>query len=107
MQPGYPKLSAHAYIHFRIYIELAEQYGKMDPASNVLKRHVLADHLREVIETLEEKGDQIASLYDLLSFKDKPDAAVPLLSRRNPRARHTINARRREGAGGVPIDAKA
>jgi hypothetical protein len=78
----------------------------MDPASNTLKRHVLADHLREVIETLEEKGDQIASLYDVLSFKDTPDAAV-LLSRRNPRTRSNIHARRQEGAGGLPIDVKA
>jgi Centrosome microtubule-binding domain of Cep57 len=79
----------------------------MDPASNILKRHVLADHLREVIEALEEKGDQIASLYDLLSFKDKPDAAVPLLSRRNLGTRHTTNTHRREGASSVPIDVNA
>ena len=56
----------------RIYLELAEQYGIIDAASNVAKRNVLADHLREVIDTLEQKGDQIASLYDLLDFQDKP-----------------------------------
>lgn len=78
-------------------MELAEQYGLMDAASNVTKRNVLAEHLREVIDTLEQKvalfisssimsanlalaqGDQIASLYDLLSFKDKPisESIVP------------------------------
>lgn len=41
----------------------------MDPASNALKRNVLADHLREVIDTLESKGDQIAALYDVLRLR--------------------------------------
>ncbi|KAF8755017.1 Centrosome microtubule-binding domain of Cep57 [Rhizoctonia solani] len=36
------------------------------------KRNVLAEHLKEVIDTLEKRGDQIASLYDLLSVNDKP-----------------------------------
>ena len=66
--------------------------------SNVVKRNVLADHLREVIDILEQKvrvcrlilqpmltfastmqGNQIASLYDLLTFKDKPvsESVVP------------------------------
>ncbi|KAG8932085.1 26S proteasome regulatory subunit 6A [Tulasnella sp. 417] len=58
--------------HKSIYVELAEQYALMDAASNVAKRNVLAEHLREVIDILEQKGDQIASLYDLLAFKDKP-----------------------------------
>jgi len=61
------------FTHYKsIYVELAEQYGLMDAASNVSKRNVLAEHLREVIDILEQKGDQIASLYDLLTFKDKP-----------------------------------
>ncbi|TFY78466.1 hypothetical protein EWM64_g5546 [Hericium alpestre] len=61
--------------HYKgIYTELADQYKLMDPASNVVKRNVLAEHLREVIDVLEQKGDQIASLYDLLSFEDKPAA---------------------------------
>jgi hypothetical protein len=37
-------------------MELAEQYAVMDAASNVAKRHVLADHLREVIDCLEQKA---------------------------------------------------
>jgi hypothetical protein len=62
----------------------------LDAASAIAKRHVLAEHLKEVIDTLEQKvscfqlatrsieqadkqADQIASLYDLLTFKDKPD----------------------------------
>jgi hypothetical protein len=53
-------------------MELAEQYAAMDAASNAARRRVLADHLREVIDELERRGDQIASLYDLLAFRDQP-----------------------------------
>ncbi|ORY32305.1 hypothetical protein BCR39DRAFT_523842 [Naematelia encephala] len=61
------------FAHYKsIYSELADQYKVLDAASNVGKRRVLADHLREVIDTLEQKADQIASLYDLLHFKDRP-----------------------------------
>jgi hypothetical protein len=42
-------------IHCSIYIELAEQYGLMDAASNVSIRNVLAEHLREVIDILVQK----------------------------------------------------
>lgn len=45
----------HANTMSSIYIELAEQYGLMDAASNISKRNVLADHLREVIDILEQK----------------------------------------------------
>jgi hypothetical protein len=38
-----------------IYSELADQYKILDAASNVAKRNVLAEHLREVIDTLEQK----------------------------------------------------
>ena len=58
-----------------IYIELASQYTLMDSTSNVAKRNVLAEHLKEVIDTLEQKGDQIASLYSLLAFEDRPVGA--------------------------------
>ncbi|KAI0317641.1 hypothetical protein OF83DRAFT_1120269 [Amylostereum chailletii] len=65
------------FTHYKgIYLELAHQYGLMDPASNVVKRNVLAEHLREVIDVLEQRGDQIASLYDLLTFEDKPTAGA-------------------------------
>lgn len=62
-----------------IYVELADQYKDMDAVSNVRKRNILAQHLREVVDILEQKGDQIASLSDLLSFKDKPvaESVVP------------------------------
>ncbi|KDQ09859.1 hypothetical protein BOTBODRAFT_58395 [Botryobasidium botryosum FD-172 SS1] len=61
------------FAHYKsIYIELADQYKLMDAASSPAKRHVLAEHLKEVVDTLEHKGDQIASLYDLLNYKDKP-----------------------------------
>lgn len=65
----------------RIYVELADQYKAMDAASDASKRRLLADHLREIIDVLEQKADQIASLYDLLHFEDKPlppsSAGVP------------------------------
>ena len=38
-----------------IYTELADQYKLMDAASNVVKRNVLAQHLREVIDVLEQR----------------------------------------------------
>ncbi|KAI0086584.1 hypothetical protein BDY19DRAFT_960654 [Irpex rosettiformis] len=68
------------FTHYKsIYVELADQYKEIDPVSNVAKRNVLAEHLREVIDILEQKGDQIASLYDLLTYNDKPvqESVVP------------------------------
>lgn len=77
----------------------------MDAASNVSKRNVLAEHLREVIDVLEQKvkrlihyhqsflltfkplqGDQIASLYDLLTFKDKPVSESVISENRRTRS---------------------
>lgn len=55
-------------LSFRMYLELAEQYGAMDPASNVIKRNVLADHLREIIDILQKNGEEIAALYDALKL---------------------------------------
>lgn len=69
---SHPRNALLIYLGDSMYLELADQYGVMDAASNVAKRNVLADHLRDVIDTLEQKGDQIASLYELLNFRDKP-----------------------------------
>ncbi|KAL0066156.1 hypothetical protein AAF712_006781 [Marasmius tenuissimus] len=61
------------FTHYKgVYVELADEYKDMDPISDVPKRNLLAQHLREVVDILEQKGDQIASLYDLLTFQDKP-----------------------------------
>ncbi|KAJ7175702.1 hypothetical protein C8R46DRAFT_1174491 [Mycena filopes] len=61
------------FTHYKsVYVELADQYKDMDAVSDVPKRNMLAKHLREVVDILEQKGDQIASLYDCLTFKDKP-----------------------------------
>ncbi|KAJ7696012.1 hypothetical protein B0H17DRAFT_1270306 [Mycena rosella] len=66
------------FTHYKsVYVELADQYKDMDAVSDVPKRNMLAKHLREVVDILEQKGDQIASLYDCLTFKDKPIAAGP------------------------------
>ncbi|KAG8876345.1 hypothetical protein FRB97_004284 [Tulasnella sp. 331] len=63
--------------HKSIYVELAEQYAIMDAVSNVAKRNILAEHLRDVIDTLELKGDQIAALYDLLSGGNRQLSGTP------------------------------
>ncbi|PBK97754.1 hypothetical protein ARMGADRAFT_650965 [Armillaria gallica] len=69
------------FTHYKsVYVELADQYKDMDAVSDVPKRNMLAQHLREVVDILEQKGDQIASLTDLLTFKDKP-AAESVLNR--------------------------
>lgn len=44
------------FAHYKsIYVELADQYKVLDAASAVAKRHVLASHLKEVIDCLEQK----------------------------------------------------
>ncbi|KAM6494066.1 hypothetical protein JOM56_010427 [Amanita muscaria] len=61
------------FTHYKsVYCELADRYKEMDAVSEVRRRNILAKHLKEVVDILEQKGDQIAALYDLLSFKDKP-----------------------------------
>ncbi|KAJ7288548.1 hypothetical protein C8J57DRAFT_1166320, partial [Mycena rebaudengoi] len=61
------------FTHYKsVYVELADQYKGMDAVSDVPRRNMVARHLREVVDVLEQKGDQIASLYDCLTFKDKP-----------------------------------
>ncbi|KAG7088592.1 hypothetical protein E1B28_012567 [Marasmius oreades] len=78
------------FTHFKgVYVELADQYKDMDPISDVLKRNLLAQHLREVIDILEQKGDQIASLYDLLTFQDKP-TSNPQYTRSIPKSTNSL-----------------
>ncbi|KAL1748367.1 hypothetical protein HDZ31DRAFT_60351 [Schizophyllum fasciatum] len=75
------------FTHYKgVYVEFADQYKDMDAASDVRKRNILAQHLREVVDVLEQKGDQIASLYDLINYKDKPvaEGVVPAKEPRRP-----------------------
>ncbi|KAK7048224.1 AAA family ATPase [Favolaschia claudopus] len=66
------------FTHYKsVYCELADQYKEMDAVSDVPKRNLLAKHLREVVDILEQKGDQIASLYECLTFKDNPISKRP------------------------------
>ncbi|KIM35865.1 hypothetical protein M413DRAFT_32104 [Hebeloma cylindrosporum] len=77
------------FTHYKsIYVELADQYKVMDAVSDVPRRNLLARHLREVVDILELKGDQIASLYDLLQFKDRPnsESIIPNKSHHPPAA---------------------
>lgn len=38
-----------------IYCELADRYKEMDAASEVRRRNILAQHLKEVVDILEQK----------------------------------------------------
>jgi hypothetical protein len=51
----FPSLASDSGSGRRIYTELADQYKMMDAASNVVKRNVLAQHLRDVIDVLEQR----------------------------------------------------
>jgi hypothetical protein len=44
-----------AFIHSSVYVELADQYKVMDAVSDVPRRNMLARHLREVVDILEQK----------------------------------------------------
>ena len=50
-----PSLMTHPDHQSRIYVELSDQYKEMDAISNVVKRNVVAQHLKEVIDVLEQK----------------------------------------------------
>ncbi|KIY46586.1 hypothetical protein FISHEDRAFT_75505 [Fistulina hepatica ATCC 64428] len=84
------------FTHYKsVYCELADQYKEMDAVSDVRRRNILAQHLREVVDILEQKGDQVASLYDLLTFRDKAvtESVVP--------------PRRRVATGTLPVEIPA
>jgi len=49
----------------RIYIELSDQYREMDAVSNVVKRNVVAQHLKEVIDVLEQKVREHSLIHGL------------------------------------------
>ena len=38
-----------------IYCELADRYKEMDAASEVRRRNIMAQHLKEVVDILEQK----------------------------------------------------
>jgi Centrosome microtubule-binding domain of Cep57 len=40
---------------YSVYVELADQYKDMDAVSDVPRRNMLAKHLREVVDILEQK----------------------------------------------------
>lgn len=61
--------------HYKsIYVEMADQYKYLDAMSDIPRRKALAKHLHEIIELLEQRGDQIASLYELLKVEEKHEA---------------------------------
>ncbi|KAG2065035.1 hypothetical protein BDR04DRAFT_1145580 [Suillus decipiens] len=60
--------------HKGIYSELADEYKGMDSMVQAARRRIVANHLRDIIDLIERKVDQIQSLYDLLKFEDKPSS---------------------------------
>lgn len=58
-------------ITYRIYVELADQYKDIDPVSNVAKRNVLAEHLRDVIDILEQKVRHIRKLHCIITHQSR------------------------------------
>lgn len=53
-----------SFLSCSIYVELSEQYRHMNSKS--AKRRALASHLKESIDTLEVKADQVRRLHDML-----------------------------------------
>lgn len=51
-----------------IYVELADQYKVMDAASDVKRRNLLAKHLREVVDVLEQKVRNVLFFEYLFCF---------------------------------------
>ena len=108
-----------------IYTDLAEQYRRMSPLST--KRNVLAEHLKEVIDTMEQKvrmnwmplhgspahgaifflqANQVACLTEVLEVRDKPYMAPVIKAARASKARmsvpETVRAIRKDlGPGAV------
>ncbi|KAG0144972.1 hypothetical protein CROQUDRAFT_46451 [Cronartium quercuum f. sp. fusiforme G11] len=59
--------------HRKIFVELSETYRAMEPGKeDLVKRKALAAHLKESVDTLEKKAEQIHELYRLLEFRDLP-----------------------------------
>lgn len=51
-----------------VYVELADQYKDMDPVSDVPKRNMLAQHLREVVDILEQKVSEATKQIELIAL---------------------------------------
>ncbi|KAJ9102350.1 hypothetical protein QFC21_002750 [Naganishia friedmannii] len=77
------------YKHYlSIYTDLAEQYKRMSPLS--MKRNILAEHLKEVIDTMELKANQVARLTEVLQVKDKAFTAPVIKAAQASRARMSV-----------------
>ncbi|KAK4056743.1 hypothetical protein OIO90_002295 [Microbotryomycetes sp. JL221] len=53
-------------LHKKIYVELSDRYKSMSSKSNSTKRKTLANHLKQSIDTLEVKAQQVKRLHDLI-----------------------------------------
>lgn len=88
------------YRHYlKIYSELSEQYKRMAPTH--VKRNILAEHLKEVIDTMEEKANQVARLTESLELRDKTYKAPTVLkaaqaSRRRMTVPETVKTIRKD-----------
>ncbi|KIJ60268.1 hypothetical protein HYDPIDRAFT_117349 [Hydnomerulius pinastri MD-312] len=64
------------FTHYKqIYSDLAEEYKSMDCATQAAKRHMVADHLRDVIDVLERKVG-VASFSTMASHGSVPSRVI-------------------------------
>jgi hypothetical protein len=102
-----PPFSVANVAHFlprSIYTDLADQYKRMSPLS--IKRNILAEHLKEVIDTIELKvssgslsvecradpsqANQVARLTQVLQVKDKLFTAPVIKAAQASKARMSV-----------------
>ncbi|BFZ63109.1 hypothetical protein YB2330_004229 [Saitoella coloradoensis] len=63
----------HLKLHYQ---ELLQEYEAMDPAVGKRKRKAVASRLRDIIEELEAKADQIYALYDVLEAAKEEGSVI-------------------------------
>ena len=54
------QLDSKFFFSLSVYVELADEYKIMDAISDVRRRNMLAQHLREVVDILEQKVRSIS-----------------------------------------------
>jgi len=62
------ELEADFATHKKLYLELSEQYRRMDSKASGGRRRALAEHLKESIDTLELKAGEVRKLHRLLQY---------------------------------------
>ncbi|GES92343.1 hypothetical protein GLOIN_2v500423 [Rhizophagus clarus] len=65
------------------YGNLVIEYQKIDPLDSKSKRSALAEELKEIMDQMEIKGDQIATLYDIQQKTVKPSLRYGFTQKNN------------------------